>query len=221
MANRRVELKHPLAIRWFHWLNFPLLLVMIWSGILIYWANDIYRVGWGDTTLLKLFPEAFYAKTQVSRRLAEGMAWHFLAMWFFTINGIAYVLYTAISGEWRYLLPNRHSLKEAWLVVLHDLRIHKEPLPKRKFNGAQQMAYSGIVLMGAGSVVTGLAIWKPIQCGLITWLLGGYELCRLWHFLLMLGYCAFFLVHLAQVARAGWNNFRAMVTGHEIVEEAT
>jgi hypothetical protein len=34
----RLEKKHPLAIRWFHWINFPLLGLMIWSGLLIYWA---------------------------------------------------------------------------------------------------------------------------------------------------------------------------------------
>ena len=27
----------------------------------------------------------------------------------------------------------------------------------------------------------------------------------------------FFLVHIAQVIRAGWNNFRSMVTGYEVV----
>jgi PAS domain S-box-containing protein len=37
--------KHPLAIRWFHWVNFPLLALMIWSGLWIYWANDVYRNG--------------------------------------------------------------------------------------------------------------------------------------------------------------------------------
>ena len=40
--------KHPLAIRWFHWINFPVIFIMIWSGLLIYWANDVYRIGWGD-----------------------------------------------------------------------------------------------------------------------------------------------------------------------------
>ena len=25
---------------------------MIWSGLLIYWANDVYRLGWGNTTVL-------------------------------------------------------------------------------------------------------------------------------------------------------------------------
>jgi hypothetical protein len=44
---KRLEEKHPLAIRWFHWISFPLLSLMIWSGLLVYWANDAYRVGWG------------------------------------------------------------------------------------------------------------------------------------------------------------------------------
>ena len=35
---KKLVKKHPLAIRWFHWINFPLLALMIWSGTLIYWA---------------------------------------------------------------------------------------------------------------------------------------------------------------------------------------
>lgn len=38
-ASIRLERKHPLAIRWMHWINFPILFTMIWSGLLIYW-ND-------------------------------------------------------------------------------------------------------------------------------------------------------------------------------------
>src|ERR1044072_3978544 len=83
---KRLEKKHPLAIRWFHWINFPVLTLMIWSGLLIYWANDVYRVGWGDITLLKFFPPWFYHRFKIESRLAEGMAWHFMFMWFFAIN---------------------------------------------------------------------------------------------------------------------------------------
>jgi len=39
-AKIRVEYKHSLATRWMHWINFPLLFVMIYSGILIYWADS-------------------------------------------------------------------------------------------------------------------------------------------------------------------------------------
>lgn len=219
---KRLEKKHPLAIRWFHWINFPVLLMMIWSGLLIYWANDVYRLGFGGVTLIKFFPDWFYNALNFGQRLAEGMAWHFFLMWFFAINGLLYVLYTAISGEWRYLVPNRHSLREAIQVTLYDLHLSKTHPPPRKFNGAQQIAYTSIILMGAASLLTGLAIYKPVQFAWLSSLLGGYEWARFEHFWLTIGYVAFFFVHVAQVIKAGWNNFRAMVTGYEIVTvEAT
>src|SRR5260370_34687264 len=120
MSVKRLEAKHPRAIRWLHWINFPLLLIMIWSGLLIYWANDVYRVGVGSFTLFHFFPDWFYNWFSLGQRLAEGMAWHFLFMWLFAINGGADVIYTVGSGEWRYLGPNRNSLRESWPVPLHD-----------------------------------------------------------------------------------------------------
>lgn len=210
--------KHPLAIRWFHWVNFPVLSLMIWSGLWIYWANDVYRLGWGSTTLLQFFPDSFYAAFQLDHKLAQGMAWHFVLMWVFFLNGLAYVLYTAFSGQWRHLVPTRHSLREAVQVTLYDLGLSRKHPPVRKYNGAQQLAYTAVILMGVGSLLTGLAIYKPVQLGWLTQLLGGYEAARLQHFVLTVGYVLFFVVHLAQVARAGWNNFRAMVAGFEIVE---
>ena len=214
---KRLEKKHPLAIRWFHWINFPALTVMIWSGMLIYWANDVYRIGLGSATLFKFFPEWVYQALNFRHRLAEGMAWHFFFMWPFAINGLLYVLYTAYSGEWRYLLPNRRSLREAIQVTLHDLRLSKVHPPPRKFNGAQQISYTSIILMGAGSLLTGLAIYKPVQFARLTSLLGGYEWARFIHFWLTMGYIMFFVAHLVQVIKSGWNNFNAMVTGYEIV----
>ncbi len=122
---KRVIKKHPLAIRWFHWINFPVIAMMVWSGMLIYWANDVYRLGWGNKTLLKFFPNSFYEALHIKYRLAEGMGLHFFFMWFFGINGILYVLYLIISGEWRLILPNKKSLKESLQVVLHDLHLRK------------------------------------------------------------------------------------------------
>src|SRR5579862_98550 len=149
MLSKRIEAKHPLAIRWFHWINFPVITMMVWSGLLIYWANDVYRIGFGSHTLVHFFPDWFYAPVvhgfhvtaagdndaplySLNQRLAEGMAWHFFFMWLFIGNGILYVAYTAISGEWRALLPNRGTLREAVQVVLHDLHLSKTPLPRRK-----------------------------------------------------------------------------------------
>ena len=207
----RLEKKHPLAIRWFHWLNFPLLAVMIWSGILIYWA-------WPEYAGVKL-EQTTWRPLKINNRLAEGMALHFFFMWLFGVNGVLYVLYTAISGEWRELVPNRGTLREAWHVLLHDLRIRKTPLPRKKFNGAQQLAYTTVIVMGAGSLLSGLAIYKPVQFAWLAWLFGGYQGARFVHFWLTAGYVAFFTIHIAQVVRAGWNNFRAMVIGVEVTHD--
>jgi len=213
---KRIVKKHPLAIRWFHWINFPILAVMIWSGFMIYWANDVYRLGWGNTTLLKFFPQSFYQALQLEYKLASGMAFHFVFMWIFAINGLLYFLYTIFSGEWKYLVPDKHSFKEAWQVLLHDLRLRKTAPPQKKYNAAQKIAYSAIVVMGLGSVLTGVAIYKPIQFGWLCALFGGYEFARIIHFTLTIGYCLFFIIHILQVIRAGWSNFRSMVTGFEI-----
>ncbi|WP_128547574.1 cytochrome b/b6 domain-containing protein [Larkinella soli] len=216
---KKLVYKHPPAIRWFHWINVPILFVMIWSGTLIYWAYDPYKIQIGDTVLIQFFPDSFYQFFRLRRRLAEGMAWHFVFMWLFMLNGLLYVLYTLIFGEWRYLVPNRHSFREAWQVTLHDLGLRKTAPPQVKYNGAQRIAYSAVILMGFGSLLTGLAIYKPTQFAGLTGLLGGYETARLEHFILTVGYVLFFFVHIAQVIRAGWNNFRGMVAGFEVQED--
>ena len=86
-----------------------------------------------------------------------------------------------------------------------------------KYNAAQRIAYSAILVMGVGSLITGLAIYKPVQLSFFTWLCGGYEAARAIHFILTIGYVLFFLVHIAQVIKTGWNNFQSMVTGFENV----
>jgi len=214
---KKVIKKHPLAIRWFHWINFPVIAIMIWSGMLIYWANDIYRLGWGNKTVLKFFPDSFYKALHIPFRLAEGMSLHFVFMWFFAINGFIYVLYLIFSGEWRFIFPNKKSLKESFLVVLHDLHIRRSAPPQKKYNAAQRIAYTGIIIMGIGSVLTGLSIYKPVQFHTLCSLLGGYEWARAEHFILTILFVLFFVVHVIQVILAGWNNFRSMVTGLDVL----
>ncbi len=48
---------------------------------------------------------------------------------------------------------------------------------------------------------------------------GGYETARLFHFLGMISFVLFFLLHFTQVIRAGWDNFRAMVAGFGMSDE--
>lgn len=215
---KKIIQKHPLAIRWFHWINFPVLAIMIWSGLLIYWANGVYRIGWGDTTILKLFPKSFYEALHIPFRLAEGMNLHFVFMWIFTINGIIYFLYLLFSKEYTLIFPDKKSLKESWLVILHDLKIKKGLPPQKKYNAAQRLAYTGVIILGFLMLLTGLAIYKPVQLNWLCALLGGYEWARAEHFIMTILFFLFFLVHVLQVICAGWNNFRGMLTGYEIVK---
>ena len=223
-----LEQKHPLAIRWMHWINFPVLFTMIWSGLYIYWNDSdnayqhphaVYRVGLGGWTLFRFFPAWFYTNQwwDVRYKVTTGLGYHFFFMWLFAINGVLYVLYLLWSKEWKFMVPQRGSVKDAVLVTLKDLHLRKELPPQTKYNGAQRIAYTAVIVMGLGSLVTGLAIYKPTQAHWLTTLLGGYEMARWLHFLLTLGFCGFFLVHVGQVVLAGWNNFRAMVSGYELL----
>ena len=100
-----IRKKHTRMIRWTHWVNFPILFLMIWSGLLIYWANDVYQ---------PLFPRTWYQFLAWDHRLAEGMGVHFTLMWLVAANGVIYLSYLAISGEWRERVPRPHHFKEAW-----------------------------------------------------------------------------------------------------------
>lgn len=217
---KKIVHKHPLAIRWFHWVNFPLLFVMIWSGMLIYWANGIYKIQIGDTLIFKFFPKSVYTFLGLSGQLAKGMAWHFATMWLFTINGILYFLYTMISGEWRLIVPEKKSFKEAWQVVLHGIGVSKTSPPQDKYNAAQRIVYTLVIVMGFGSILTGWAIFRPVQLAWLTTILGGYKLARIEHFVLTIGFVLFFIVHILQVIKAGWKNFQSMITGFEVKEKA-
>jgi thiosulfate reductase cytochrome b subunit len=221
-AGVRLDKKHPLAIRWMHWINFPVLFTMIWSGLLIYWNDSdnaykhphaVYRLGIGPITLVRFFPHWFWQAMNAPYHVTEGLGFHFFFAWIFAINGFLYVLFTIFSGEWRFVVPDRKSLIQAIQVTLKDLHLSNYLPPQTKYNGAQKIAYTSVIFMGLGSLITGLAIYKPTQLHWVTTLLGGYEMARWEHFLLTLGFCGFFLIHVTQVVLAGWNNFRSMVSG--------
>src|ERR1700728_5503768 len=91
----RLERKHPVAIRWMHWINFPVLFTMIWSGMLIYWNDSdnayqyphaVYRVGLGPFTLLRFFPQWFWKGMNAPYHVTKGLGYHFFFMWIFAIN---------------------------------------------------------------------------------------------------------------------------------------
>jgi thiosulfate reductase cytochrome b subunit len=169
----RLERKHLLAIRWMHWINFPLLFIMILSGIRIYWNDSdnahlhphaIYRLGFGSLTLSGFSRSQSGTRCIFPWHVTQGMGDHFFFMWLFALNGVAYVLYSAISGEWRFLIPRRGSLREAFQVMLASLHLRRSLPLKKKYNGAQRIAYSTVIAMGPGVLSPGSRFSSPRNC---------------------------------------------------------
>ena len=215
---RVAHFKHTRASRWMHWINFPLLTVMIWSGLRIYWADvrDPFGVGVAGWHWFDLFPDWFNESLGLERRLARGMAFHFTFGWLFALNGVAYGIYLVRSGEWRHMVPDRRDIQDCAAVVLHDLKIRKTAPAQGRYNAAQKVSYSGVLFLGAAVVVSGLAIFSPTQLSFLTAALGGYEFARTIHFASTIGFLLFFVIHILQVVRSGWSNFASMVTGYEL-----
>jgi thiosulfate reductase cytochrome b subunit len=161
----------------------------------------------------------FYQKLGLSGQLALGLGIHFFFMWFFALNGLVYVGYLLFSGEWKQMIPLASSFRDAFLVTLYDMGLRNKLPPQGKFNGGQRIAYTGVAFLGLFQILTGLAIYKPVQLQSLLSLFGGYETARLIHFIVTIMFVLFFLVHLFQVVRAGWNNFRSMVTGTEEITD--
>jgi thiosulfate reductase cytochrome b subunit len=133
--------------------------------------------------------------------LAGARHWHFAFAWFFILNGVVYLAYFVWSGEWRErLFFPRRDARHAWLTVLHDLHIRRSsPAPAGLYNGMQRLTYTLVLALAVLGVLSGLALYKPVQLPRLTALLGGYDAVRAIHLLVLAALCLFTLVHVVQV----------------------
>ncbi len=70
----------------------------------------------------------------------------------------------------------------------------------------------GVILAGIVIVLSGLAIWKPVQLQELTALFGGYDAARYVHFFAMAAIVGFLVVHVV-LALLVPKSLRAMITG--------
>lgn len=206
---KRLYRKHSLATRVLHWANFIVIAVLMWTVLLL-------LSGTPELPYSHWLSPSFYAALHLDNRNDEGRVWHVLFSFLMIATGVVYVAYLALWGRWKTFVPTAASWKDAYLVILNDLGVRRHAPSQIKYNGAQRIAYAGVTLLGLGEVVTGLPIYFKDWTGFAN-LLGGEDAIRAEHFAFMLGIIAFVVVHLVQVTRAGWNNFRSMITGIEAV----
>src|SRR5260370_41208830 len=127
--------------------------------------------------------------------------WHFALGWFRIGNGIIYLIYMGARGGWRrrVFLPGRDT-RNAVLMMAYYLRLRRAAPPIDFYNGLQRLAYSSVILLALVEVLSGLAIYKPVQLWWLEALFGGYDGARAVH-LIGLGLLGLFtLVHLVMVA---------------------
>jgi thiosulfate reductase cytochrome b subunit len=190
---------HPWPLRIMHWVNAAVMLIMITSGWGIY-DDDVIIRGFHFSSFWRLGDWA-----------AWSLNWHFAGMWFLLINGMIYLGYGFATGRFRErLLPVRRiELVQTVIDTLH-LRFSHEDITI--YNAVQKLLYIIVIFVGVAQVVTGLAIWKPVQFSGLVALLGGFQSARVLHFAGMAVIAGFLMIHVALallVPRTLW----AMVTG--------
>jgi thiosulfate reductase cytochrome b subunit len=206
--------RHHGLVRLAHWLNAIFLVGMIASGLQIYAAFPHFGPRGAPYPVPNPWDgESLPEWARLGGWLAGGLNWHFALAWPFVITGLIYLGFLAFTGEWRPLLFRLRDVRPAIDMQLYYLRLRREHPPQGKHNALQKAAYTGIVVLGAISVLSGFAIYKPVQLSWLTALFGGYELARYWHFVTVWVFVGFTLLHVALVLLVDPASLRAMVTG--------
>ena len=189
---------HPLWVRITHWVNALATLMMIGSGWQIYNASP-------------LFPFAFPSGITLGGWLAGALLWHFAAMWLLAVNGLVYLVLGIATGRFRRkLLPIHPGDVIADTRAALRGRLSHDDLSV--YNAVQKLLYLGVILAGIVIVLSGLAIWKPIQLQELTALFGGYEVARYVHFFAMAAIVGFIVIHIV-MALVVPKSLRAMIAG--------
>jgi thiosulfate reductase cytochrome b subunit len=197
MRGQELEVQtHPIATRVTHWLMALSILILIGSGWRIYNASPIFGFR---------FPETFTLGGDVEDALAlhndpgvaSAIAWHFAAMWLLALSYFGFMLWNLVTGHfWRDFLPVgpvsfwRDFYAAARFKLDHRLG---------EYNAVQRVAYWGVLFSVAMMLLSGIAIWKPVQSYPLEALFGGFQGARIVHFVFMTAIALFIAVHVALV----------------------
>jgi thiosulfate reductase cytochrome b subunit len=204
-TDRHPRRLHPLAVRIMHWLNALAMIILIGSGWEIY--NDEVLFGW-----------LHFPHWMTIGGGAEGaLQWHFAAMWLLMLNGLCYLAYGFASGRFRRkLLPIRP--REVLATVRDALRLRLGHDDITRYNPVQKLLYAGVLVVIVVQVLSGLAVWKPVQFSELAALFYSFQGSRLVHFIGMAAVVGFLVVHVA-LALLVPKTIKAMLTGGPVVDD--
>ena len=231
MKTRRPQ---PIMIRVTHWINAITIAVMATSGLQILLAYPRFAPMGRTYSWVPLQDWSSPGWLRAGQWLAGARHLHFAVMWLFVANALAYVIYVLARREYRrrWIWP----LRDLELAVRQQLyyldapryqlsrvvaRIARKPSWARRwideppaglYNGLQRAAYTAAIALGLIEVLSGVAIWKPVQLHWLAWLMGGYDGARLIHFLALLALAGFVVAHLVMVS-LHWRRSLEIITG--------
>ena len=204
-ARPRARQLHPLGLRIMHWINALAMIVMIGSGWEIY--DDEVIFGWLH------FPHWM----TIGGGPEGALQWHFAAMWLLMINGLCYLGYGFATGRFRRkLLPIRPGQLIADVRDALRFRLAHDDITH--YNAVQKLLYAGVIAIIIVQVLSGFAVWKPMQLSELAALFGSFQGARLVHFIGMALIVGFLAVHVA-LALLVPKTIAAMITGGPAVDE--
>ena len=235
------SLGFPIWIRVTHYINLLFMGLLIRSGIQIAGAHP--RLYWNDgcdpnTAWLRLTkkkvpkgklytsmddeePVSPWLALPGKDNLGLGRHWHFFSIIFWVLNGVVYVVLLFATGEWTRLIPTSWSIiPRAWTTLLTYLSFHIPPTSDfTPFDPLQQLAYAGVVfLLAPFMLLTGAAMSPSIEAR-FPWyikLFGGRQAARSLHFLSLIAFILFIIVHTALVLIVHFqDNIRSIVLGSQ------
>ena len=167
--------------------------------------------GWEIYNASSLFPFVFPPAVTLGGWLAGALLWHYAAMWLLAVNGVVYLVLGIVTSRFRRkLIPIRPGevLADAKAALTGNLTHNDLSV----YNAVQKLFYLGVLLAGIVVVLSGLAIWKPVQLQELTALFSVYDAARYVHFFAMAAIVGFLVVHVVMALLVP-KSLRAMITG--------
>jgi Ni/Fe-hydrogenase b-type cytochrome subunit len=205
--------RHHWIVRVTHWVNAVALTLMVASGLRIFNAYPAFARKGESFCCWPWEGTPAPAWMTFGGWLAGARNWHFAMMWVLAVNGAVYLAFVWLHGEWRDLAPRRGDVRDGWEMIKFYLFVRKTHPRQGKHNALQKGVYFALPWLGVLAVLTGLAIWKPVQLAPLTSLFGGYVWARYWHFVVMLLLVLLGTGHVFMVFAVDPQSLKSMVTG--------
>ena len=205
--------RHHWIVRVTHWVNAVALTIMVGSGLRIFNAYPRFARRGSTFCCYPFEGKPIPPNLTFGGWLGGARHWHFAMMWLLVVNGIVYLGYVYLRGEWRDIVPMRGFFRNAWEMIRFYLFIRKDHPVQGKHNALQRGTYFILPWIGLLAVVSGIAIWKPVQFAPLTDLMGGFVWARYWHFVSMMLLVLLSVVHIFMVFAVDPYSMRAMTTG--------